>query len=142
MAFTIPIAEFAAKAKANMETVVRKTTYEAFASVIAKSPVDSGRFRANWNVSSQAIDTSTSESTDAGRAQGEINKALSLPVGGVTYIANSLPYARTLEYGLYPNPPKSGTGKTSGGFSIQAPQGMVRLTQAEFNDFIQKALAQ
>ena len=34
------------------------------------------------------------------------------------------PYAGVLDQGLYPNPPKAGTGKTSGGYSTQAPEGM------------------
>jgi len=37
-----------------------------------------------------------------------------------------------LEYGLYPNPPKHPTGKTVGGYSTQAPAGMVRISVAEF----------
>ena len=33
-------------------------------------------------------------------------------------------YARVLDEGLYPNPPKQGTGKTIAGYSTQAPRGM------------------
>jgi hypothetical protein len=52
-------------------------------------------------------------------------------------IASGLPYIRILEYGGYPNPPVRGSWdratrqwvvKSSGGFSRQAPQGMVRVT--------------
>ena len=46
------------------------------------------------------------------------------------YISNNLPYIATLEYGGYPNPPKSGSGKTVNGFSKQAPKGMVGVTLA------------
>ena len=42
-------------------------------------------------------------------------------------MANNLPYARVVEYGGYPNPPKSPTGKTVNGFSKLAPAGMVRI---------------
>jgi hypothetical protein len=41
-----------------------------------------------------------------------------------------------LEYGGYPNPPKSGSGKTAGGYSIQAPAGMVRVSAAEFGEIV------
>jgi lysozyme family protein len=47
------------------------------------------------------------------------------------YLTNSLPYAMTIEYGGYPNPPKNPTGKTIGGFSTQAPAGVVRVTAEE-----------
>jgi hypothetical protein len=33
-------------------------------------------------------------------------------------------YAGVLDDGLFPNPPKAGTGKTVSGFSRQAPKGM------------------
>lgn len=42
------------------------------------------------------------------------------------WISTAVPYAATIEFGRYPNPPKMGTGRTVGGFSTQAPQGMVR----------------
>lgn len=140
--FSIPLAQLAAKVKLDLATVTRKSTLEVFSAVVKKSPVDTGRFRANWNVSAGAVDTSTTTSTNQGRAAQEVAKALELPVGGVVFLANSLPYARVLEYGEYPDPPKGGKGKTKGGFSRQAPAGMVRLTAMEFNDYVQKAIAE
>lgn len=47
-------------------------------------------------------------------------------LGDSSFVRNGLPYAPVVEYGGYPNPPKKGTGKTEGGFSKQAPQGMLR----------------
>ena len=51
-------------------------------------------------------------------------------------------YANVLDEGLYPNPPKGGTGKTSGGYSTQAPKGMSEPTLKEarkdFNNFVRK----
>lgn len=140
--FSVPLAQLAAKVKLDLDTVVRKSTLEVFGAVVKKSPVDTGRFRANWNVSHGVVDTSTTASTNQGRAVTEVQKALTLPTGGVVYLANSLPYARVLEYGEYPNPPKKGKGKTAGGFSRQAPQGMVRLTAIEFSDYVQKVIAE
>lgn len=34
-------------------------------------------------------------------------------------------YSGVIDRGEYPNPPKQGTGKTRGGYSTQAPKGMV-----------------
>jgi hypothetical protein len=139
--FSVPLAQLAEKMKADLELVVRKSTLEIFRGVTLKSPVDTGRFRANWNVSYGAVDMTTTTSTEQTRADREVQKALTLPVGGTVYMANSLPYARVLEYGLYPNPPKKPTGKTVNGFSRQAPAGMVRRTAVEFDDYVRKAIA-
>jgi hypothetical protein len=45
-----------------------------------------------------------------------------------------------IEYGQYPNPPKGGAGKTSGGYSTQAPAGMVRVTVMEYEKYLREAV--
>lgn len=142
--WSIPFDVLAEKAKKDIATVVRLSTLEMFSRVVLRSPVDTGRFRANWNVSYNVPDDSTSSNLDtSGRGKlAEVKSAvLSMPVGGVIYMCNSLPYAIPLEYGLYPNPPIRGSKKrgeesvqvhVTGGFSNQAPAGMVRVTAREF----------
>lgn len=52
------------------------------------------------------------------------------------HVVSTAPYAKVIEYGLYPNPPKNPTGKTEGGFSIQAPKGFARISIREvINEF-------
>jgi hypothetical protein len=138
--FSIPLAQLAEKVKSDLQTTVQKSTQQLFGAVIKRSPVDTGRFRANWNVSRGAADSTTTASTDQGRGVAEADKALTLPAGDVVFLANGLPYARKLEYGEYPNPPKKPTGKTVGGFSKQAPAGMVRLSAQEFEAYVQKVV--
>jgi hypothetical protein len=138
--FSIPLAQLAAKVKADLDTVVRKSTVQLFSAVVKKTPVDTGRARSNWNASHGTADTTTTTSTDQGRGAAEAVKAGTLPTGGVVYLANSLPYIRKLEYGEYPNPPKKGTGKTVAASPRRRPQGMVRLTAQEFSDYVQKAI--
>jgi hypothetical protein len=46
---------------------------------------------------------------------------------GFSIIAN-YKYADVLDKGLFPNPPKEGTGKTKGGYSKQSPKGMIEPT--------------
>jgi hypothetical protein len=123
--WTIPIVALAEKAKADVHTVVRRSTLELFRSVVLASPVDTGRFRANWNVSFGTPDASTTASTAATRATEELGKVPALPVGGITYLMNGLPYARELEYG----------------HSRQAPAGMVRIAAVRFDDMVRKAVA-
>jgi len=119
--WSIPLERLAERASVSLETVARKVTFDVFRAVVQRSPVDTGRFRANWNVSFGAPNYTTSASTLAGN---EASKALRLPVGGVTYLSNGLPYAGELEFGS----------------SKQAPQGMVRLTAREFSTYVQRAL--
>ena len=120
--WSIPIDKLVEKAKGDLDTVVRGVTLRVFRSVVLRSPVDTGRFRANWNVSYGAPDYTTTPRTDEARGVAEAQKALTLAVGGVVFISNGLPYARRLEYG----------------WSKQAPYGMVRLTVAGFKNMVRQ----
>lgn len=148
MGWSIPLDKLAEKAQLDLETVARRATLQVFRNVVMMSPVDSGRFKGAWQVSYGAPNTSTASKMDKspvgsiGAAMtAVVEQANTLPVGGITYISNSLPYARTLENGGYPNPPKNPTGKTEGGYSIQAPAGMVRVTAIQFNDYVQRVIS-
>lgn len=122
--WSIPLDKLAKRAGARLEDVARKVTYDLFAEVVRRSPVDTGRFRANWNVSYGTADLTITESTQQARGTTEAAKALTLPVGGVLYLANALPYSLRLE----------------NGWSKQAPTGMVKLSVQNFNDHLKKAL--
>lgn len=122
--FTIPLDRLAAMTTEKMETVARRATLEVFSSVVKKSPVDTGRFKANWNVSASNPDYSVTSSVAQSRGEQQAREALVLPVGGVVYLSNGLPYARRLEYG----------------WSKQAPSGMVRTSVIEFKAFIDAAV--
>lgn len=51
-------------------------------------------------------------------------------------VVSDAPHAKVVEFGLYPNPPKKGTGKTVDGFSTQAPKGYARISiQEVINEF-------
>lgn len=125
MTWSVPLDRIAAKTGARMETVARKVAFELFGAVVRKSPVDTGRFRANWNVSYGDASVTTTASTNQSRALTEVSKTLTLPVGGVMYLANGLPYAVRLE----------------NGYSKQAPVGMVRTSLAEYSLHVNKALS-
>lgn len=122
--WSIPLDRLAQKSGQKLDVVTRKVTLDLFTSVVQKSPVDTGRFKANWNVG-LTPNVSFTASTNAGRGLTEAQQALSIPAGGVVYLANGLPYARRLEYG----------------YSGQAPAGMVRLSVREFKSFVDRATA-
>jgi hypothetical protein len=115
--FSIPLGQLAEQMKEGLEQKVRAITLTAFSRVVLRSPVSTGRFRANWNVSYGSPNYSTTDSTDQARGPHEAQKSLTLPVGGLVYLSNGLPYAQRLEVG----------------YSKQAPQGMIRLTALEIS---------
>ena len=62
--FALNLAKQIEVAKEQAELVAKKITIELFSRVIEKSPVDTGRFRANWNCSIGSPDLSTSQAID------------------------------------------------------------------------------
>lgn len=124
--FTLDIERFIKKAKRNAEEVMRKTTIKLFSAVIMASPVDTGRFRANWMTSGANPATGTTESTDptAARTVGAMESYISLASDWDAFsLANNLPYAERLEYD---------------GWSSQAPAGMVRVNVRRFNYLLER----
>lgn len=108
---------------------VRKIIRSVAKEVIMGTPVDTGRLKNNWYASNRKVPNQTTSATDSSgqNSMARVDAALTrLKIGQTFYMANSLPYARVVEYGQYPNPPKNPTGKTVNGFSKQAPKGMVR----------------
>lgn len=110
---------FQRKTEKKLDDAVRKISMELFQRVILRSPVDTGRFRANWQVAIGTIPIGTLELTDAtgqaamSRAQAA---AMGLEAGDTITLVNNLPYGPRLE----------------AGYSAQAPTGMVALTVQEF----------
>lgn len=121
--WSIPMQALAEKAGENAEAVIRKVTLDVFKAVVLKSPVDTGRFRANWNASLGTPDYSFTDSVQRNRGLAEAVRASTLPLGDTVYLSNGLPYARRLE----------------DGYSQQAPVGMIRTTVAEVSAFLARA---
>lgn len=99
------IAEFKKLSEDRMKRVVQKSLIRTGQMVIVESPVDRGRFAANWMFSMGAVDSSTKDGTFNGEAekQGSINR-LTTKINGIElgqqfFMTNSLPYAMRLELG-------------------------------------------
>lgn len=152
--FTLNVDRFIEKTKADADKVVRLLALQALRSVVMKSPVDTGRFRANWMVGVGDFSARTTEAFDL---EGERTITTGLGVisgvkaGQVVYIYNNLPYGPVLEYGLYPNPPLYGSLdrktkqmviKSTNGYSRQAPEGMVRITLRELSSSMRQTVQQ
>lgn len=123
MSFTLDIKKFVAKAKKNPELVMRSVSLKLFSAIIKSSPVDTGRFRMNWQTSGAipaggAIDGVDPTGDNAvGMATTFITNS---PEWSAFTLTNNLPYAERLEYG----------------WSKQAPVGMVRVNITRFQQLI------
>ena len=117
--FADQVKAFEKDALRKMNLAVRKISLEIFSRVILKSPVDTGRFRGNWQVAIGSIPSGTLELDDK-TGTATVSKAdlklVGAKAGDTIYLANNLPYAVRLEEG----------------YSQQAPAGMVALTVQEF----------
>lgn len=126
--FALELRQLIEKAKASPIAVVRKATLDILSSVVDMSPVDTGRFKNNWNMAYGAPDLSVTINTDpnGGEVKSRALAASARYNGQDVYITNNLPYAIPLEYG----------------HSGQAPNGMVRVTVARWNEHIKKAVGE
>jgi len=129
--FDDQVKAFAKKSNMSVEKTIKGTSIKLFSAVIKSSPVDTGRFRANWTAAGVQPSTVTTDMTDksGSAATGEMANYINSANGQLVFtLANNLPYAYKLEYGGYP-----GDGpNTVGGFSKQAPSGCVRVNVARF----------
>lgn len=137
-AFEITLDQFLKKTMIKAEDALAKITLSIFTDIVFMTPVDLGTARANWLPSWGSPLQAIREAQDpTGSSKASEIKTFVLTGDPVddrwsAFLSNSLPYIENLEYGLYPSPSKS--GKTVGGFSIQAPAGMVRVTLIKWSE--------
>lgn len=146
--FSAQVGDWAKKAKGAIDANVRAITISLFKGVILSTPVDTGRARGNWQTTVGAPASGTVERVDPSGASAIGEVTANLGGGGkVTWLTNNLPYIQVLEYGQYPNPPKRGTRlkgggyeiRSIGGYSRQAPAGMVRISMARIGEIVRNA---
>lgn len=140
MSFTLDVRAFVEKTKRNNETVMRAVSIKLFSAIIKASPVDSGRFRMNWQASGSSPAGGVLADTDksGNKATNEMASFISsTPAWQEVTLTNNLPYAAVIEFGGYP-----GDGpETVGGYSRQAPQGVVRVNVTRFNKLLAEEAA-
>lgn len=139
--FSIDVRAFVEKTKKNNETVMRQVSLKLFSAIIKASPVDTGRFRMNWQAASggnTAVGVKTGVDPSGSKAIDQMASVVSRDPSWYEFtLANNLPYAPVIEYGGYP-----GDGpNTVGGFSKQAPQGVVRVNVLRFQQLIDEEAA-
>ena len=126
--FTLDVQAFIAKAKKNPETVMRSVSLKLFSAIIKASPVDTGRFRGNWQTTGVTPATGLIAGVDpiGNKAVNSAATFITNAPGWDTFtLTNNLPYAERLEYG----------------WSKQAPTGIVRVNVIRFQQLINEEAA-
>ena len=132
--------EWIESVEVKMDDIFQTVVIKVGERVVRLSPVDTGLFRGNWQLTIDAEQSDVIQRLDtSGNAAitAIASKANNLTAGQVAYILNHIEYGYDLEYGTYYGP----TAKvTEDGFSRQAPEGMVRVTEAEFIPIVNEAV--
>lgn len=120
-----------AKIRDRADQLVRAVALEAHGRLMRKTPVDTGRARANWNVQvggpDRSNDPSKSESDVPATEQAGRSEILGeFEAGRSVFLTNSLPYIPVLE----------------DGHSDQAPNGMIKVTAKELEPLTQQVAAE
>lgn len=126
MSFSVDISKFVKVAKGNPVKTRNRVLLALFRDIIRGSPVDTGRFRHNWNTNLEtpdlnSVDHGPDKENYPNTALSQAQATLANAEGDeVIYFTNNLPYAYALEHG----------------WSGQAPNGMVRVNVARFKKLI------
>lgn len=129
-----------------VQALMRTFTLAGMAGAIDQTPRDTGRLVSGWDVTigspSSRIEPARSEGNPDTRDGGTIafEKAAevlpNIPAFTIVHVTNNTPYAEVIELGLFdppnpgpskdPRPGRKGQELVVGGFSTQAPAGMLR----------------
>lgn len=134
--FDAKLTAFARRVQIAPQKVVKKVAFQLFRRIIEKTPVDTGRARASWNIAIGAPDASVQPEGQYRSNPGGLAAKANTVLAGYgaddrlppVWISNNLPYIGELE----------------NGHSQQAPSGMVALSIAEetaaFNQVFAEAM--
>lgn len=112
-----------------VDQVVRKVVLDVGSSVVLKTPVDTGRARANWQYGVDVRPAGELDATDRSGSATISSFAAAVPEAAARvthWFSNNLPYIEALERG----------------HSKQAPAGMVGITLVEYQDYISRAVGE
>lgn len=125
----------------------KKIALEALRRIVKKTPADTGRTRGSWQVTIALPAAGDKRSTSP--VQDGIAALAELRGFEVVYISSNVPYILVLEEGGFvpasPGPSKDprkgrkGRVLVEGGYSVQAPHGMVAVTIEELSEIFNKA---
>lgn len=147
MGFADKIHQFSVDVPEQLSGTAKKVTIDLFSGVIRDTPVDTGRLQGNWQCTFGSPAEGTLDITS--KVEEETTNKMVQTVDSakgdfVAYLTNNLAYAAVAEFGLWKDKdgkPANGP-KTTHGYSIQAPSGMVGLNVSRINIHIKQAIAE
>lgn len=138
--------------------IYRAAALKLMTDIIIETPVDEGTLRNNWFITTNRASTKTTRSKNKSKGFNYVNQAVPKIILSMdkrrkikskkVFLANNLPYAAIVEFGLYPNPVERGTyvkqkksyeKRSAGGFSRLAPRGMFRKNILRFPSLVKQA---
>lgn len=133
--------DFAEATEQEADQALRATTIDIWGRVLLATPIDKGIARGGWLIGKNVTESKGSKNKNKGDEYVRRKMPAKL-FGTQLFLFNNLPYIEVLEFGGYPNPPEnpSEPPKTKGGFSTQAPHGMVRINLVKFGRILRKNL--
>lgn len=111
----------------DVKSILQTIVFRIGREVVTLSPVDTGRFKGNWQltIGSPATGSLLRYDESGGITLSDMSRVVrTLSPGQVAYIQNTVEYGYDLEYGS----------------SQQAPDGMVRITEAKFAILVNEAV--
>jgi hypothetical protein len=156
--FITDIAKFKIKSENTIDDTRKFLAFELFSRVVDRTPVGflyeptSGNTKFNWTCTINTLPTSILKGVDK---KGNVTKARMEKVldrvksDDIIFFSNSVSHIFQIEDGLYPKSPSVGSWnkqtksyeiRSSGGFSKQAPAGMVKLTLLAFSSVSKNAI--
>lgn len=125
--FTEQLEQFAEETIDQADSIFRDVVMSMAGVIVRLSPVDTGNFKGAWRLSIDGYDSTVPETPD--KQGGDVLARMLAEVGNLTFgqaafLQNNLPYAVPLEFG----------------HSTQAPTGIVRIAQAQFQQLVQQAI--
>lgn len=111
----------------DVKSILQTIVFRIGREVVTLSPVDTGRFKGNWQltIGSPATGSLLRYDESGGIVLSDMQRVVrTLTPGQVAYIQNTVEYGYDLEYGS----------------SQQAPDGMVRITEAKFAILVNEAV--
>jgi len=129
--FSKSLMELASHTEGSIEKVIRKACIDLYRAIVEKTPVDTGRAKASWGLSTTYADDV--HDNPEGYSYNEIAEIINKHVSDFKFdvhddeviIYNNVEYISELEEGT----------------SDQAPHGMVAVSLAEFTAFFNNALS-
>ena len=132
MNFGDQLRKIAAEREIEVEQLARGIFIQGVEMVVENTPVDEGFARGSWvgSVNSYGTEYTPNEDKQGGdTVSSAIDSSSQFKLGDTMLLVSNAPYMEKLEYGGYSQGPSSTDKTNSSGYSIQAPQGMVRLTK-------------